>query len=226
VKVIAGIRAVWRPIPAPGAPGFGAYVARDPDALLDEMDDESFRASDEKMPYFALLWPSGEALARAVLEGPRLEGRRVLDLGCGVGAPGLAAAVRGARVTFLDWEPRALDFVRASARRLAVAPEALVAGDWRTVGDRGEFDLVLGADVLYEARNAPAVAACLAGSLATGGEAWIADPSRTHAAGFPAEAGRAGLDLLETAPLPSAAEGPKVTRFRIGRAGGGRATRG
>ncbi|MCA9321551.1 MAG: methyltransferase, partial [Planctomycetes bacterium] len=41
--------------------------------------------------------------------GPSLVDMRVLDLGCGVGAVGLAAARRGARVSFFDWEERAAD---------------------------------------------------------------------------------------------------------------------
>ena len=66
---------------------------REPDALI----DEAAFADDEFMPYWAELWPSGLALARAL--PTRLDGLRVVELGCGLGVPSLAAAARGAEVT-------------------------------------------------------------------------------------------------------------------------------
>ena len=95
----------------------------------------------------------------------------MLDLGCGLGACGFAAARRGARVTFFDWEPRAIEIVAASAERQPIPPSrsSTSLGDWRQPPPLGPFDLILGADVLYEQRNAPAVATFLASHLAPGG---------------------------------------------------------
>src|SRR6185436_12053970 len=138
-------------------------VDRDLDSLVSEITQEEFERHDERLPYFGAIWPAAEALATHLLAGPRLDGSRVLDLGCGLGACGFAAHRRGARVTFLDWEPRALALVAASAREQG-APEgecACLVGDWRNPPACGPFDLILGADVLYEERNAPAVAAFL-----------------------------------------------------------------
>ncbi|MFM8980376.1 MAG: hypothetical protein ACKOSS_07935, partial [Planctomycetia bacterium] len=83
----------------------------------------------------------------------------------------------------------------------------------------GTFDVVLGADVLYEARNAEPVAAFLAAHLAAGGEAWLADPGRLHARDFPAVAARAGLVLRATQPLLCADREARVTLWRYARAG-------
>jgi predicted nicotinamide N-methyase len=208
----------WHALPAPGAAPFGVFVLADPDALLDGMTDESFRASDERMPYWALLWPAGAALAEAVLAGPDLAGRRVLDLGCGVGAEGLAAARRGAVVTYLDWAAEAEPLVRASSIRLGLAVERFVCADWREPpADLGTFDLVLAADVLYEARNARPVARFLATHLAPGGEAWLTDPGRLHARTFPSDLSTAWLRLVEERPLPPPEEGATITLFRIAR---------
>ncbi len=210
----------WQPLGPPQA-RLGLYVVDDPDALLDGMDDASFQASDERMPYWALLWPSGEALARHVLEARGLSGKRVLDLGCGVAPEGLAAARQGARVTCLDWAPEPEPLVRLSAERLGVSLERFVVADWRTPpAGLGTFDLVLGADVLYEARNAEPVAAFLAVHLAHSGEAWLADPGRLHARDFPAVAARAGLVLRERQPLLCADPEAQVTLWRYARAGG------
>src|SRR3954447_24559702 len=77
---------------------------RDSEALLDE---HAFEA-DEFIPYWAELWPSGVALARAIA-GRSLKGARVLELGCGLGLPSIAAAQGGGRVLATDWSPVAID---------------------------------------------------------------------------------------------------------------------
>ena len=115
-----------------------------PDALLDE---DAF-AHDEFLPYWAELWPAGTALARAL--PARLDGLSVVELGCGLGVPSLAAAACGADVLAIDWAPDAIALLRRNAERNGVALRAQVA-DWRAF--EGSFDLVLAADVLYEHRN-------------------------------------------------------------------------
>ena len=210
---------VWQAIEVrPGAGPLGVFVLADPDALLDTMDQESFAASDDRMPYYALLWPSGESLAVAVAEGGDLGGQTVLDLGSGAGAVAFAAARRGARVTALDWAPEAEPLLRAGAAHLGLALERVVTCDWRKApADLGRFDLILGADVLYEARNAEPVARFLAAHLTGGGEAWLADPGRVHAESFHAVAGAHGLRLLGARLLPPRVHGVTVTLLRFGR---------
>lgn len=152
---------------------------RDSEALLDE---EAFDARDEYLPYWAELWPSAVALARTV--GRRaLHGRRVLELGAGLGLPGLAAAVGGARVTLTDWAPEAVVAARDNAGRNGVEVEALVC-DWRAAEplvSRAPWDLVLLADVLYEARNVPPLLELLP---RLGREVLLADPGRATAEPF------------------------------------------
>ena len=89
----------------------------------------------------------------------RLDGLRVLELGCGLGLPSLVAAARGAEVTAVDWARDAVDLLRRNAVRngLALACEV---HDWRRPLP-GRFDLALAADVLYERRNVEPVLARL-----------------------------------------------------------------
>jgi SAM-dependent methyltransferase len=218
--IVGGLRVTWQTLLAHGDPAFGIWVPEDPDLTLDLLTQDEFDRTDERMPYFATVWPSAEALVAEILAGPRLDDHEVQDLGCGLGACGFAAIHRGARVTFFDWEPRALEIVAASASAQRISANAfrLVLGDWREPPDLGSFDLILGADVLYERRNAPAVASFLAGHLKPGGEAWITDPGRPQAEHFPRLALNEGLHQVESRLLPPPAPNVEITLRRLRRA--------
>ncbi len=84
-------------------------VVRDPDVLLERVTPVQF-AQDERLPYWAELWTSSFALARFCLEENGFRGKRVLELGCGVGLVGLSAASGGAHVVMTDYEHDALLF--------------------------------------------------------------------------------------------------------------------
>ncbi len=128
------------------------------------------------MPYWAELWPSALALARAL--PAVLDGVQAVELGCGLGVPALVAAARGARVTALDWAPAAIELLRENARRNGILLDA-VHGDWRAFD--GSYGLALGSDLLYEARNADALLEVLP---RLGPEVLLAEPGRPAAAGF------------------------------------------
>ena len=139
-------------------------------------------------PYWSVLWRSGVALARE-LESAPLDGLRVVELGCGIAVPSIAAARAGAEVLATDSDPEALELVAQNAQANAVQVETAVV-DWAQPEDlvsRAPFDLVLAADVLYE-RAAVAQLLSLLPRLAP--EAWLADPGRTVADAFLAEAHR------------------------------------
>ena len=157
---------------AVGGRAFELLRPADPDALLDEKAFEQ----DEFMPYWAELWPAGLELAEAL--PATLSDLSVLELGCGLGVPSLLAAARGATVTAIDWAEEAIPLLRSNARRNGLELTAIHA-DWRTFA--GSFDLVLGADLLYEERNVEALLEVLP-HLA--GEVLIAEPGRPHAAEF------------------------------------------
>jgi predicted nicotinamide N-methyase len=139
-------------------------------------------------PYWAVLWRSGVALARE-LEREPLHGLSVVELGCGLGVPSLAAARGGASVLATDSAPEALQLVARSARANAIRVETALV-DWAEPGDlvrRGPFDLVLAADVLYER---PSVAQLLSLLPRLAPLAWLADPGRPAAEAFLEQASR------------------------------------
>jgi predicted nicotinamide N-methyase len=133
-------------------------------------------------PYWSVLWRSGVALARAV-DPAGLAGLRVVELGCGLALPSLAAARARAEVLATDVAAEALALVARNAE-LNGANVDTATVDWSAPDeliDRGPFDLVLAADVLYE-RQSVAPLLSLLPRLAP--EAWIADPGRPAADPF------------------------------------------
>ena len=133
-------------------------------------------------PYWAVLWRSGVMLAREVARAS-LAGARVVELGCGLGVPSLAAARAGASVLATDEDPDALELLPLNARENGVALETARV-DWSAPDDliaRAPFDLVLAADVLYERSS---VAPLLSVLPLLAREVWLADPGRPAAAAF------------------------------------------
>jgi predicted nicotinamide N-methyase len=154
---------------------------RDSEALLDEAAFEH----EEFLPYWAELWPSGVALARAI-GGHALGARTVVELGCGLGLPAIAAALAGGRVLATDWSADAVAMAAGNAERNGTRLETLVCS-WMDPGPleaRGPFDVVLASDVLYEARDVDPLLTALPRLLGARGEAWIADPGRAPAERF------------------------------------------
>jgi predicted nicotinamide N-methyase len=145
------------------------------------IDEEDF-GRDERLPYWAELWPSAIALARH-LSGRDLRGKRLVELGCGVGLPSVVALDRGAEVLATDHYEAALDFASHNARTNLGREPGTALLDWHAprLEGLGTFDLVVAADVLYERRNAPALATLVPKLLAPGGEAVFADPRRNDA---------------------------------------------
>jgi predicted nicotinamide N-methyase len=139
-------------------------------------------------PYWSVLWRSGVALARE-LDDLALRGLRVVELGCGLAIPSIAAARAGADVLATDASAEALALAARNAHTNHVRIET-AAIDWAQPGElvaRAPFDLVVAADVLYE-RSSVAPLLSLLPRLAP--EAWVADPGRPAAGAFVEEAGR------------------------------------
>jgi predicted nicotinamide N-methyase len=139
-------------------------------------------------PYWSVLWRSGVALAREI-DGEPLRGLRVVELGCGLAVPSIAAARAGATVLATDACAEALTLVARNACANDVRIETATV-DWKQPDElvrRAPFDVVLAADVLYE-RSSVALLLSLLPRLAP--EAWLADPDRPPAGAFFEQAGR------------------------------------
>jgi predicted nicotinamide N-methyase len=152
-----------------------------PESFILSTAEEEF-GEDERLPYWAMLWPASVALAEHMAALPGLEGRSVLELGAGLALPGLAAAREGAVVMVTDWYMDALEYAAHSARENALHLHCKFL-DWRHPPKLSRFDYIIGADLLYERRNFIAILDTLEELLAPAGHAILSDPERhnTHA---------------------------------------------
>jgi predicted nicotinamide N-methyase len=171
---------------------------RSPDELISEEDFNR----DERLPYWADVWPSALALAERVA-AERGSGRRFLELGCGAGFVCAVAANAGFEVLATDYYAEALEFTWLNATRNGLPGPATRVVDWRSFpADLGRFDLVAAADVLYE-RDYPAlVATAYQRTLAPDGLGLLADPGRRGAGPFAKECELRGLTLRRLSQAP------------------------
>ena len=164
----------------------------------DDLIREEDFVMDERLPYWADIWPSSTILARHFIElsrstRPRNPGRG-LELGCGVGLVTLAAMIAGYEMIASDYYTDALAFTRANAfRNTGRSPQAPMI-DWRHFPeDVKGLDLILASDVLYEKEYARLLPGIFKKALAPGGMAIVADPGRVGVPEFIDECKSVGL---------------------------------
>lgn len=196
---------------------------------MDDLLDRIASDPEQNLPYWAELWPSGIALADAILQEPEMvHGQAVLELGCGAGTTAAAAMIAGAHLTVTDYAPEALTLCRYNALVNASAePAASIRFNWRKP-DRAflqqagaGYAVVLVADGLYETRDIEPLLALAERIVAPGGLLWLAEPGRPVAACFLESARAAGWDgpsEEHVGPWPDAADdGVRVRLHRLRR---------
>lgn len=139
----------------------------------------------DKLPYWTKLWPAALVLAQFVAALPA-EGGPLLELGAGLGLPGLVAAAQGREVVQTDLDPDALEFCRAAAERNGLGGRITVRGlDWQAPpADLGRYDTILGAEILYHPPLYPRLVELLAELLTPSGAAYLSHQERPFAIAF------------------------------------------
>lgn len=175
------------------------FHPRNADDLISEKD----YVEDERLPYWADLWPSARVLAQRVATMP-VDGRRFLELGCGAGLVSVAAAMAGFDVTATDYYEEALRFTAVNVLLNTGVLIDTRIGDWRRFPhDLGRFELVAASDVLYEQAHAGLIAGVLDRTMTGRSSAIIADPGRLAAPQFLSECKERGMPaaILERVPF-------------------------
>jgi len=154
-------------------------LVEDTDHLLDHYARHHGDDLD-MMPYYAMLWPSAEALVEYIVESPvAMRNKRVLELGCGLGYPSIVCSKLGAKVVATDFHPDCLPLLRRNVSLNALQEFETYCLDWGQM-ERAEFDIVLGSDLLYEERNIESLAQGLARIRRPGCRVLLSDPGRDH----------------------------------------------
>lgn len=135
-------------------------------------------ARDEYMPYWADLWPASRMLARAILHEPWQPGTEALEVGCGLGLPGIAALSMGLKVTFTDYDPCALRFAADNARLNGHGEFRTLQLDWRNPPEDLSVPVILASDLVYELRNVAPLVDFIKTVLRPGGLCLLTDVDR------------------------------------------------
>ena len=130
------------------------------------------------LPYWTELWPAARMLAKVVSREPWAPGTHVLELGSGLGLPGIVALSRGLRVTFSDCDASALDFAAMNARANGFSDFDLLLLDWRFPPAELRFPVVLASDIVYELRNINPIVSLLKQVLEPDGLCLVTDQDR------------------------------------------------
>jgi predicted nicotinamide N-methyase len=166
--------------------------------------------SSAAWPLFGLLWPSGAQLAARIALRPVRAGERILEVGCGLALASLVGHRRGADVTASDRHPLAERFLEENLRLNDLAPMKYRHGHWSAPAMppgredasalcviNGEYELIIGSDLLYEPDASAALAGFIARHASRAGEVWIVDPDRGNRPAFNRQMAAAGFVMRE-----------------------------
>jgi predicted nicotinamide N-methyase len=152
--------------------------------LVSRADDDP-EVMDERIPYWTELWPASIVLARFLEKNPCLiEGKKIIELGCGLGLSGIVAGKLGGNVLLTDYQQKALDFAEANWNRNNSIPARTKILDWRHGDLKEKFDVILAADVAYESKMFKPLVKTVVRLLAPGGCILITEPNRRFANDF------------------------------------------
>jgi predicted nicotinamide N-methyase len=159
---------------------------------------EALGISSAQWSLFGQLWPAGRLLAQA-MHGFEVEGKRILELGCGIGLASLVLQRRGAEVTASDIHPLAEPFLAYNAALNGLDAVAYRQLRWDVpLPTLGRFDLIIASDVLYE----PAQVAMLAGVVERHADAraevLVTDPGRGNSTRFSKALAAQGFSVAQT----------------------------
>ena len=172
---------------------------------------EALQGATTEPPYWAWAWPSGQLLARLLLDQPAwVRGRRVLDFGSGSGLVALAAARAGAaQVVAAEIDPLGREAIRLNA---LLNGQPVVVTERDLIGEDDGWEVILAADVCYAGPLAQRVEAWLRRLTARGALVLLADQGRPHSL----SSGLAPV-LSRDVPTSRDLEGVEVRRVTVGR---------
>ena len=136
---------------------------------------------DEYMPYWTELWPAARMMAKVLHRETWPPGLTALEIGCGLGLPGIVALAKGMHVIFSDYDATAVRFAGRNAELNGFTNYRTLQMDWRFPPPDLRVPLVIAADLIYEQRNVMPVIQLIRKVLEPAGLALLADQDRIPA---------------------------------------------
>ncbi len=167
------------------------------------------------LPYWAKIWEASFVLAYFLGKQPVKEGRRILEIGAGVGIVGIYAALCGHRVTVTDINADALLFAKANALLNGVSADIVQRLDWNDSNLSASYDVIVGSEVVYDRQTYPTLVHFLRSALAPGGMIFLAKNLSLHAPLFFAELAKYFELKHSVQTLRSGDEGEQVELYAI-----------
>ena len=146
--------------------------------LLDHPYASAAFNKDEYMPYWTELWPAARMMAKVIHRATWPDGLTALEIGCGLGLPGIAALAKGMQVIFSDYDATAVLFASRNAEINGFTNFRTLQMDWRFPPPDLRVPLVIAADLIYEQRNVTPVVQLIKKVLEHDGQALLADQDR------------------------------------------------
>lgn len=177
---------------------------------------EALGISSATWPLFGIVWPSGQILAHLMLDF-QIAGKRILEVGCGIALSSLLLNRRRADITATDYHPEAGNFLRRNTdlNRDAIIPFLRTGWEDEESG-LGEFDLIIGSDLLYERGHAESLSRFIDRHAKSHCEVILVDPGRGHHARFSKK--MVGLGYTHSQSRPANTEdylAEKLTRGQV-----------
>ena len=162
---------------------------------------ESLGISSATWPLFGIMWPSGCVLAH-YMQDFDVEGKRVLEVGCGIGLTSLLLNHRHTDITATDYHPEAASFMRENTRLNQDADIPFVRTGWADADSGlGLFDLIVGSDLLYESEHVELLAKFINQHAKPECEVILVDPGRGNHARFSKRMVTLGYTQTQASPV-------------------------
>ncbi len=184
-------------------------VVEDVEALITDPADE------DKIPLWAEIWPAARGLAHYIWESMDFTGLKVLELGSGLGLPGVVAGLKGAGITFSDYQEDALELSCLNARLNGLDQAGRYLGDWRNFGLEEKYHWIVGSDILYDPKYHGFLSRIFTRNTVSGGGILVSHPGRKPTFEF-IEKWRRGTGSLEDhAVIPVYVDDPNFPYYEI-----------
>ena len=150
---------------------------------------------------FGVIWDSSQVLARLMFNF-EIEGKRILELGCGIALSSLLINRRGGDITATDYHPQAGPFLQRNTQLNHDAEIPFFRADWDdSQSTHGRFDLIIGSDILYERNNMLPLARFIQGHARNKCEVLVVDPGRKQSGLFNQRMSHYGFSYQQDRPL-------------------------